>query len=99
MINRLFTGTDRKTETDGQSTPPDDDIHRFNELLDVIDRPVDTKDYEMAHIETPPKPTQLVVEVHKPKPAPIDPELSASTLQHNVMPCDTSKVRDERSKI
>ena len=27
------------------SIPPDDDIHRFNELLDIIDRPANTDDY------------------------------------------------------
>ena len=43
MIDRLFTGSDPKPNRERHwSPPPDDDIHRFNELLDIIDRPVNT---------------------------------------------------------
>ena len=38
MIDMLFTDTDLKPKAEHHwSPPPDEDIHRFNELLDVID--------------------------------------------------------------
>jgi hypothetical protein len=46
MIDRLFTDADPKPKP--EPSPPDDDIHRFNKLLDVIDRPVNTYDYKKA---------------------------------------------------
>jgi hypothetical protein len=55
------------------SPPPDDDIHRFNELLDMIDRPVNTNDYTVALKQTPVSPTFSVVEVHQPQLASPDP--------------------------
>ena len=43
IIDRLFTNTDPKLKPKRhRSPPPDDDIHRFNELLDMIDRPIKT---------------------------------------------------------
>ena len=68
MINRLFTDAYPKPKPERHwSPPPDDDIHRFNELLDVIDRPVNTYDYEVpVKQQEPAKPTQSVVEVHQP---------------------------------
>ena len=64
MIDRQFTDADPKPKPKS-SPPPDDDIHRFNELLDMIDRPVNTHDYSVS-LEQPllVKPTQSVVEVH-----------------------------------
>ena len=45
MIDRLLTDTDQKSKPKRHwSPPPDDDIHRFNELLDMIDRPVNTSE-------------------------------------------------------
>ena len=84
MIDRLFTDSaDPKPKPDRHcSPPPDDDIHRFNELLDVIDRPVNTYDYTVSLKEKPvQKPTQSVVEVHQPKliPWPPDPEEVTNT--------------------
>ena len=68
MIDRQFTETDPKTKPEYQGNPPpDDDIHRFHELLDMIDRPVNTNDYKVPpKQEKPVKPTQSVVEVHQP---------------------------------
>jgi hypothetical protein len=46
----------------------DNDIHRFYELLDKIDRPINTYDYELPVKQQEPaavKPTQSVVEVHQ----------------------------------
>ena len=41
MIDRLFADADPKPKLEYYwNPPPDDDIHRFNELLDMIDRPV-----------------------------------------------------------
>ena len=80
MIDRLFTDTDPKPKPKRHwSPPPDDDIHRFNELLDMIDRPVNTNDYKVPLKQKPVKPTQSVVEVHHPYLAPPDPEEVTST--------------------
>ena len=58
------------------SPPPDNDIHRFDELLDELDCPVNTEDYSTAPLLRPPpvKPTYSVVEVHQPCLVPPDPE-------------------------
>ena len=51
MINRLqlltkLNAEEPKHKTRMQITPPpDNDIHRFGELLDLIDCPVNTDDY------------------------------------------------------
>jgi hypothetical protein len=43
MLDRLFVDGDRSSKPQCHwISPPDDDIHRFNELLDIIDRPVNT---------------------------------------------------------
>ena len=61
------------------SLPPDDDIHRFNELLDIIDRPVNTDDYRVPLLrQNPVEPTKTVVEVHQPYLAPPEPEQNTS---------------------
>ena len=53
------------------TVPPDEDIHRFHELLDIIDYPVNTNDYNIPHVDTnPPEPTKSVVELPKPVQAP-----------------------------
>jgi hypothetical protein len=83
MIDRLFTDADPKPKPERHwSPPPDDDIHRFNELLDVIDRPVNTHDYKVPVKQREPvKPTQSVVEVHQPRDlAAPDPEEVANSL-------------------
>ena len=67
-IDRLFTNADPKPKPERRrwSSPPDDDIHRFNELLDAIDRPANTYDYNVQLKQNPVKPTQSTVEVHHP---------------------------------
>ena len=60
----------RKIDRYRWSPPPDDDIHQFNELLDIIDHPVNTNDYKIK--QKPVKPTQSVVEVHQPYHAPLE---------------------------
>ena len=81
MIDRLFTGADPNPERHW-SPPPNDEIHRFNELLSVIDHPINTYDYKVpVKQQEPVKPTQSVVEVHQPHDlAAPDPEEVASTL-------------------
>ena len=80
IIDRLFTNTDPKPKPKRHwSPPPDDDIHRFNELLDMIDRPVNTNDYTVTLKQEPVKPTQSVVEVHHPYLTPPDPEEVTNT--------------------
>ena len=49
-----------------QSPPPDEDTHRFHELLDIIDRPANTNDYELAQRQQSAKPTRSVVEIRQP---------------------------------
>ena len=74
MIDRLLTGSDQNPKPQNPNLPLDQDIHRFNELLDMIDRPVNTNDYKVPHMQNPVQPTHSVVEVHKPFLAPPDPE-------------------------
>ena len=75
MIDRLFAEGDPCSNPQRHwSSPPDDDIHRFNELLDTIDRPVNTNDYHVPLRYKPVEPTQSVVEVHHPYLAPSDPK-------------------------
>ena len=45
----------------------DEDIHQFHMLLDMIDRPVNTNDYNIPQIHPQPvEPTQSVVEIKEP---------------------------------
>ena len=76
MIDKLFTASAPKPKPESHcSAPPDDDIHRFNELLDIIDRPVNTSDYNVPLKKKPvQKPTQSVVEMHHPQLVPHNPE-------------------------
>ena len=83
MIDRLFTDTDPKPNPRLRrwSQPPDDDIHRFDELLDELNCPINTDDYNTMPLlrPTPVEPTYSVVEVHHPCLAPSDPEEVTST--------------------
>ena len=69
-IDRLFTETPSKPDPKRQhhTQSPDNDIHRFDELLDELDCPVVTDDYATAPLlkPVPVEPTYTVVEVHKP---------------------------------
>ena len=49
-----------------QSPPPDEDTHRFHQLMDIIDRPANTNDYELAQRQQSAKPTRSVVEIRQP---------------------------------
>ena len=54
--------------------PADEDIHRFYELLDMIDRPVNTNDYNIPQVKPKPaEPIQSVVEPPKPLLVPATP--------------------------
>ena len=59
IINRQLTDADprQKPERDRSPPPSDDDTHRFNKLLDVID-------YKVLREPVKPTPTQSVVEMH-----------------------------------
>ena len=80
-IDRLFTDTDPKPNPRLRrySPPPDDDNHRFDdhELLDELDCPVYTGDYDTTTplLRPPPvEPTFSVVELPQPHLAPQHPE-------------------------
>ena len=96
MINRQFTDADPNPELELYCNPPlDDDIHRFNELLDVIDRPVNTQDYNVP--DEPVKPTQSVVEVHQPRNlAAPDPEEVANSL-HIPGAAEAAQVKEKKA--
>ena len=73
MIGRLLTKIDSEQKPKCHCRlPPDDDIHQFNEILDMIDRPVDASDYKVPLNQERVKPTQYVVEVHQPHLVPPD---------------------------
>ena len=77
-IVKVFTANAApKPEPKPGNIPPDDDIHRFNELLDMNDRPVNTNDYQAELRQKPVVPTQSVVEVHIPNLAPPDQEANS----------------------
>ena len=82
-VDKLFTTSEPKPKPECHwIPPPDDDIHRFNELLDIIDRPVNTSNYEVPLQKQPvQKPTQSMVEIDHPQLAPSDPE-EAISQQH-----------------
>ena len=71
-IDRLFTETQPNPNPRQRrySPPPDDDIHRFDELLDELDCPVNTDDYNTVPLlRSPPvvEPTYSVLELPKPR--------------------------------
>ena len=99
MIDRMFIDADPKPKPDRHwSPPPDDDIHRFYEFLDEIDRPVNTDDYEVSvEQQEPVKPTQSVVEVHQPRNlAAPDPEEVANLL-HIPGAAEAAQVKEKKA--
>ena len=99
MIDRLLTDTDPKSKPERHcSPPPDDDIHQYYEILDEIDRPVNTDDYEVSvEQQEPVKPTQSVVEVHQPRDlAAPDPE-EAANLLHIPGAAETAQVKEKKA--
>ena len=75
LNEKMKPTSSKKSKEHDQPPPPDDtDIHQFYELLDMIDRPVNTSDYEsitpVDQEPKPVKPTQSVVELPKPHQPP-----------------------------
>ena len=67
-VNKRLIPREKK-KFDHKPTPADDDIHQFNELLDMIDRPVNTNDYNVPQVRSrPTKPAVTQSEVELPKP-------------------------------
>ena len=61
VIESWFTRADAKPKSKYQNPAPEDDSHRFSELLDdVIDYPINTNDYEAALRQKPAEPTRSV---------------------------------------
>ena len=74
MAHTLFTRNDQDARRH-LSLPPDDDIHRFNELLDIIDHPVNSDDYSVPLLRKKPMESFLTeVEVHQAYMSPLVPE-------------------------
>ena len=66
----------RKQKRINHEPPPDNNIHRFHELLDMIDHPVNTNDYNIPQVRPKPvEPTYSVVEIPKPYLEPPPPPL------------------------
>ena len=106
IMARMFrTGTIDQEAGSHLSLPPDDDIHRFNELLDIIDRSVNTDDYRVPLLrQRPVDPTRSVVEVHQPYLPPPEPEqpntqvVTSDIEKAQVNICQYEKLRRE-SKV
>ena len=66
MMQKL-TPKKQKRLDNHKLVPIDEKIHQFHMLLDMIDHPVNTNDYNIPQIQRKPlKPTQSVVEIPKP---------------------------------
>ena len=63
----LTQTTQPKPKPKRQSPPPDDDIHRFHEVLDMIDHRVNTADYNVPQRQHAAAPTHTVVDVIEPR--------------------------------
>ena len=72
-VKGLFSKIKQK-KVNHEPVPADEDIHQFYELLDMIDRPVNTNDYNIPQVKPKPaEPTQSVVEPPKPLLVPANP--------------------------
>ena len=73
-----------------RQVPTDKDVHQFHELLDMIDHPVNTNDYNIPHVQ--PKgaePTYSVVELPMAKP-----------FQAHATPCATLEtIKEEKTFV
>ena len=80
MLKKLFISANDTKEK--QNLPPDDDDHRFHELLDIIDCPINTNDgnVPLKRVE----PTCSVVEVHKPHVTPSNPDETNAQNKLNI---------------
>jgi hypothetical protein len=76
MIGRLIADTRRRHSLD---PPPDNDIHRYAELLDVLDGPVNTKRLIKPKAV---KPTFSVVEMHQSCDLAVPDREEAANAQH-----------------
>ena len=93
----------------GEPPPTDSNIHQFNdrELLDMIDWPVNTNDYNILQVRPePPEPTQSVIELPKPRLAPqTSMEKETKVQEQELGPCqqmmdpDNNCSRDHGSRI
>ena len=90
-INKLFrrNGNRKPQPKCHWSPPPDDDIHRFYELLDIIDHPINTNDYNVPLKVAPVSPTVSVVEVHQPQLAILEPQKESNEQNVSVDPEET----------
>ena len=63
MFEKLRSRTDKIPKS---GPPPDDDNRRFNELLDIIDYPVNDYQVSIVSEQKPTVPTKSVIEIHQP---------------------------------
>ena len=66
QINSFFRSHPPPSPSGPQSPSSDEDTYRFHQLLDIIDRPANTNDYELAQRQQSAKPTRSVVEIRQP---------------------------------
>ena len=72
-VKRKFSKKKQK-KVNHEPVPADEDIHQIYKLLDMIDRPVNTNDYNIPQVKPKPvEPTQSVVEPPKPLLVPANP--------------------------
>ena len=90
-IDKLFrrNGNRKPQPKCHRSPPPDDDIHQFYELLDIIDHPINTNDYNVLLKVAPVSPTVSVVEVHQPQLAIPEPQKESNEQKVSVDPEET----------
>ena len=97
MVDLLFTETRPKPNPRQRcfSPTPDDDIHRFDELLDELDCPVSTDDYNTIPLlrSTPVEPTYSVVDLLKPR------DLAAPNPEVTNTQCIPSVVKAVQIKV
>ena len=84
MINRFRANSTTRARCHLRLPPAaDDNVHRFNELLDMIAGPANTNDYNVPLLDQQPvEPTYSVVELPKPSQDPDQPEPGEANIRN-----------------
>ena len=88
MINRFRANSTTRARRHLRLPPAaDDNVHRFNELLDMIAGPANTNDYNVPLLDQQPvEPTYSVVELPKPSQDPDQPEPGEANIRNKPGP-------------